>query len=58
MRTVLTREFRDEIEGPDRADARRFWPAGEDIGGLLADRSIRALAELPDVLEDWGPDHA
>lgn len=58
MRTVLTREFRDEIEGPDRADAHRFWPAGEDIGALRADRSIRALAELPDVLEGWGPDHS
>jgi HAD superfamily hydrolase (TIGR01509 family) len=54
MRTVLTREFRDEIEGPDRADARRFWPTGEDIGALRADRTIRAFAELPDVLEGWG----
>jgi FMN phosphatase YigB (HAD superfamily) len=54
MRTVLTREFRDEIEGPDRADARRFWPTGEDVGALRADRTIRAFAELPDVLEGWG----
>ena len=54
MRTVLTREFRDEIEGADREDARRFWPAGEDIEVLRPDRSIRGLADLPDVLEDWG----
>jgi putative hydrolase of the HAD superfamily len=54
MRTVLTREFRDEIAGPDQADARRFWPTGEDIGTLRADRTIRAIAELPDVLEGWG----
>jgi HAD superfamily hydrolase (TIGR01549 family) len=54
MRTVLTREFRDEIEGPDQADARRFWPTGEDVGALRADRTIRAIAELPDVLEGWG----
>ena len=55
MRTVLTREFRDEIEGPEREDARRFWPAGEDIEALRPDRSIRGLAQLPDVLGRWGP---
>jgi HAD superfamily hydrolase (TIGR01549 family) len=53
MRTVLTREFRDEIEGPDREDARRFWPAAQDVGALRPDRSIRSLTELPDVLEGW-----
>ena len=55
MRTVLTREFRDEIDGPDRADARRFWPAAEGIEVVAPDRSIRALADLPDVLDAWGP---
>lgn len=58
MRTVLTREFRDEIDGPDRADARRFWPAGEGIEVLRPDRSIRALTDLPDVLDSWGPDRS
>jgi putative hydrolase of the HAD superfamily len=58
MRTVLTREFRDEIDGPDRADARRFWPAGDGIEVLRPDRSIRALTELPDVLASWGPDRS
>jgi putative hydrolase of the HAD superfamily len=53
MRTVLTREFRDETEGPDREDARRFWPAGEDVEAVRPDRSIRGLAELPGVLEGW-----
>ena len=38
----------------DRADARRFWPSGQAIGALRADRSIHALAELPGVLEGWG----
>jgi putative hydrolase of the HAD superfamily len=55
MRTVLTREFRDEIAGADRADAGRFWPAGAGIETLRPDRSIRSLTELPDVLDAWGP---
>jgi putative hydrolase of the HAD superfamily len=50
MRTVLTREFRDEMEGPDRADAIRFWAEHEQVERLRPDHHIRHLAELPAIL--------
>ncbi len=52
MRSVLTRQFRDELEGPERAEALRIRP--EELEGLLPDRDIRSLDELPDVLRAWG----
>jgi putative hydrolase of the HAD superfamily len=54
MRAVLTREFRDELEGPDREDAIRFWREQEEVELLRPDHDIRNLAELPGVLEAWG----
>jgi putative hydrolase of the HAD superfamily len=48
MRTVLTRQFRDELEGPERAEV----PGGSgDLAGLWPDHAITALDELPDLLD-------
>lgn len=52
MRAVLTRQFRDELGGPEREEALRIRP--EELDGLVPDRDIRALDELPAVLREWG----
>jgi HAD superfamily hydrolase (TIGR01509 family) len=52
MRTVLTRQFRDELAGPERAEALRIRP--EELDGLVPDRDIPTLGDLPDLLGDWG----
>jgi len=52
MRTVLTRQFRDELAGPERAEALRIRP--EELNGLVPDHDIPTLGDLPDLLGDWG----
>ncbi|HKN48713.1 MAG TPA: HAD family hydrolase [Actinomycetota bacterium] len=48
MRSVLTRQFRDELEGPERAEA--LASPGE-LARLQPDHVIMALDELPDLLD-------
>lgn len=48
MRTVLTREFRDELGGPARKEALGLKGADER---LRPDFAIRSIRELPGVLE-------
>jgi FMN phosphatase YigB (HAD superfamily) len=52
MRTVLTTEFRDELAGPERAEARRIGE--EALAALRPDAVIAAIGELPAVLRKWG----
>lgn len=51
MRAVLTRQFRDELEGPGREEALRFRP---ELTALQPDHAIASLDELPALLESWG----
>lgn len=48
MRTVLTREFRNELDGAERDEGLRAGPA---MATLQPDAAIHTLGELPDALE-------
>ncbi|MGH2717872.1 MAG: HAD family hydrolase [Actinomycetota bacterium] len=53
MRAVLTREFRNELDGPERAEAPHF--TGENPPPpLRPDAVIDSISELPALLEYWG----
>lgn len=51
MRTVLTREFRNELDGPEHAEAIRIGE--EALAALRPDAVIDAMPELLAVLDRW-----
>ncbi len=52
MRAVLTVEFRNELEGPERAEA--AFSGERPPPPLRPDAVINAISELPEVLDHWG----
>jgi HAD superfamily hydrolase (TIGR01509 family) len=50
MRTVLTRQYRDELEGAERVEALRFR-AENELDAPRPDHAIRSLEELPGLLD-------
>ncbi|GAC1362623.1 MAG: hypothetical protein NVSMB32_03200 [Actinomycetota bacterium] len=50
MATVLTREFRNELDGAERAEGLRAGPA---MATLRPDHAIDSLSELPGLLKAW-----
>jgi HAD superfamily hydrolase (TIGR01509 family) len=51
MRTVLTCQYRDELTGPERAEALRIGE--ETLASLRPDGVIRTIDELPGLLRAW-----
>lgn len=52
MRTVLTRQFRNELDGAERAEA--LAAGGDVVATLEPDAAIDTLEDLPAVLAGWG----
>lgn len=52
MRTVLTRQFRNELDGAERDEA--LAAGGARVASLAPDAAIDTIEELPGVLEGWG----
>ena len=51
MRTVLTRQYRDELHGPERQEALRIGE--EALAALQPDAVILTIEDLPRVLDRW-----
>ena len=52
MRTVLTRQFRNELDGAERGEA--LAAGGAAVAALAPDAAIDTIEDLPSVLAGWG----